>query len=138
VCAYACVVSWAQVDFKGVDILADQELRDGVKVFSSWPTYPQLYVKGELVGGCDIVLEMQVNAPLYSPLPSLSQSTHLVIMHAALCTSDVVMYSMASIAHGQLLHCAQDASDWEKLLLKGRVQILESQLLRCRHRIRNP
>eukprot|EP00983_Pelagomonas_calceolata_P112136 1159854-Pelagomonas_calceolata.AAC.6 len=49
----------AQVSFKGVDILADQELRDGVKVFSSWPTYPQLYVKGELVGGCDIILEMQ-------------------------------------------------------------------------------
>jgi monothiol glutaredoxin len=46
------------VQFKGIDILADPELRDGVKVYSSWPTIPQLYVKGEFVGGCDIVREM--------------------------------------------------------------------------------
>ncbi len=46
------------VKFKGIDILADPELREGVKVFSDWPTIPQLYVKGEFVGGCDIVREM--------------------------------------------------------------------------------
>ena len=46
------------VRFKGIDILADPELRDGVKTFSSWPTIPQLYIKGEFVGGCDIVREM--------------------------------------------------------------------------------
>ena len=46
------------VPFKGIDILADPELREGVKVYSSWPTIPQLYVKGEFVGGCDIVREM--------------------------------------------------------------------------------
>ena len=46
------------VKFKGIDILADPELRDGIKVFSDWPTIPQLYVKGEFVGGCDIVREM--------------------------------------------------------------------------------
>jgi monothiol glutaredoxin len=46
------------VKFKGVDVLADPELRQGIKEFSQWPTIPQLYVKGEFVGGCDIVREM--------------------------------------------------------------------------------
>jgi monothiol glutaredoxin len=46
------------VKFKGVDVLADPEIRQGIKEFSSWPTIPQLYVKGEFVGGCDIVREM--------------------------------------------------------------------------------
>ena len=46
------------VQFKGIDILADPELREGVKIYSNWPTIPQLYVKGEFVGGCDIIREM--------------------------------------------------------------------------------
>jgi monothiol glutaredoxin len=46
------------VKFKGIDVLQDPGLRDGIKAFSNWPTIPQLYVKGEFVGGCDIVREM--------------------------------------------------------------------------------
>jgi len=46
------------VKFKGIDVLADPALRQGIKDFSNWPTIPQLYVKGEFVGGCDIVREM--------------------------------------------------------------------------------
>jgi monothiol glutaredoxin len=46
------------VKFKGVNVLEDPEVRDGIKRFSDWPTIPQLYVKGEFVGGCDIVREM--------------------------------------------------------------------------------
>ena len=46
------------VQFKGIDILADPELREGVKIYSNWPTIPQLYVNGEFVGGCDIIREM--------------------------------------------------------------------------------
>ena len=46
------------VEFKGVNVLEDLELRQGIKDFSNWPTIPQLYVKGEFVGGCDIVREM--------------------------------------------------------------------------------
>ena len=46
------------VKFHGINILVDQELREGIKQFSQWPTIPQLYVKGEFVGGCDIVREM--------------------------------------------------------------------------------
>jgi monothiol glutaredoxin len=46
------------VNFKGVNVLENNEVRDGVKSFSNWPTIPQLYVKGEFVGGCDIMREM--------------------------------------------------------------------------------
>jgi monothiol glutaredoxin len=46
------------VEFVGVDVLQSDELRDGIKTFSDWPTIPQLYVKGEFVGGCDIIKEM--------------------------------------------------------------------------------
>ena len=46
------------VKFKGVNVLEDPEVRDGIKRFSDWPTIPQLFVKGEFVGGCDIVREM--------------------------------------------------------------------------------
>ncbi len=46
------------VDFVGVDVLQSEPLRQGIKAFSDWPTIPQLYVKGEFVGGCDIVREM--------------------------------------------------------------------------------
>ena len=45
-------------EFAHVNILADPELREGLKVYSNWPTFPQLYVDGELIGGCDIVVEM--------------------------------------------------------------------------------
>lgn len=46
------------VDFMDIDILQDPELREGIKAFTKWPTIPQLYIKGEFVGGCDIVREM--------------------------------------------------------------------------------
>jgi monothiol glutaredoxin len=52
------------VSYKTFNILSDDEIREGVKVFSKWPTYPQLYVKGELVGGNDIVSEMLNNGEL--------------------------------------------------------------------------
>ncbi len=52
------VLTHLGVKFKGIDVLADMEVRDGIKRFSDWPTIPQLYVKGEFVGGCDIVREM--------------------------------------------------------------------------------
>jgi monothiol glutaredoxin len=52
------VLSHIGVKFKGIDVLVDPSLRDGIKQYSEWPTIPQLYVKGEFVGGCDIVREM--------------------------------------------------------------------------------
>ncbi|MBM3507165.1 MAG: Grx4 family monothiol glutaredoxin [Alphaproteobacteria bacterium] len=52
------------VQYKGIDVLTDPSLRQGIKNFSDWPTIPQLYVKGEFVGGCDIVREMQASGEL--------------------------------------------------------------------------
>ncbi len=52
------VLSHLGVKFKGVNVLDDMELREGIKQFSNWPTIPQLYVKGEFAGGCDIIREM--------------------------------------------------------------------------------
>ena len=52
------VLSHLGIKFKGIDVLQDPGLRDGIKQFSNWPTIPQLYVKGEFVGGCDIIREM--------------------------------------------------------------------------------
>ena len=53
-----------EVNFKGVNVLENQNLREGIKVFSDWPTIPQLYVKNEFIGGCDIVKEMYENGEL--------------------------------------------------------------------------
>jgi monothiol glutaredoxin len=52
------ILSELGVKFKSVDVLKDPEIRQGIKEFSNWPTIPQLYVKGEFVGGCDIIREM--------------------------------------------------------------------------------
>jgi monothiol glutaredoxin len=58
------ILTTVGVKFKGIDVLADPEIREGIKEFSSWPTIPQLYVKGEFVGGCDIVREMYESGEL--------------------------------------------------------------------------
>ena len=53
-----------EVNFKGINVLEDQSIREGVKTFSDWPTIPQLYIKKEFVGGCDIIKEMYENGEL--------------------------------------------------------------------------
>jgi glutaredoxin-related protein len=57
-----------QVPFSSFDILGDEAIRSGLKTFSNWPTYPQLYARGELVGGCDIVLELASSGELKAAL----------------------------------------------------------------------
>ena len=56
--AVSNVLKHLKVDFKGINVLEDENLRQGIKDFSDWPTIPQLYVKQEFIGGCDIVKEM--------------------------------------------------------------------------------
>ncbi len=58
------------VKFKGINVLENQKLREGIKVFSDWPTIPQLYIKKEFIGGCDIVKEMFENGELKNYLDS--------------------------------------------------------------------
>ena len=60
----AGVLNYMGVDFADVNVLADDGIRQGIKDFSDWPTIPQLYVKGEFVGGCDIVTEMTLSGEL--------------------------------------------------------------------------
>lgn len=60
----AGVLNYMGVDFADVNVLADDALRQGIKDFSDWPTVPQLYVKGEFVGGCDIITEMTLSGEL--------------------------------------------------------------------------
>ena len=64
------VLSRLGVKYKGIDVLSDPALRQGIKVFSDWPTVPQLYVRGEFVGGCDIVREMYLSGELSQLLAS--------------------------------------------------------------------
>ena len=61
-----------EINFKGVNVLENQELRQGIKEYSDWPTIPQLYIKGEFVGGCDIIKEMFEKGELKKLLESKS------------------------------------------------------------------
>ena len=67
-CGFSMVVTnilkHLEVNFKGINVLENQSMREGIKVFSDWPTIPQLYIKKEFVGGCDIVKEMYENGEL--------------------------------------------------------------------------
>ena len=56
--AVSNILKHLNVKFKGINVLENEEIRNGIKVFSDWPTIPQLYIKGEFVGGCDIIKEM--------------------------------------------------------------------------------
>ena len=71
------ILTHLNVPFKTANVLEDAELRDGIKQFSNWPTIPQLYVKGEFVGGCDIITEMYQSGELSEML------TEKGIAHAA-------------------------------------------------------
>ena len=67
-CGFSMAVSnilrLLEVNYKGVNVLEGQNLRDGIKIFSDWPTIPQLYIKKEFVGGCDIIKEMYESGEL--------------------------------------------------------------------------
>lgn len=58
------ILTKLRTEFLDIDVLSDPELRESLKVFSDWPTFPQLYINGELVGGCDIVSELYNNGEL--------------------------------------------------------------------------
>tara|TARA_B110000285_G_scaffold225227_1_gene283138 strand:+ start:807 stop:1190 length:384 start_codon:yes stop_codon:yes gene_type:complete len=60
----AGVLNFMGVEFADVNVLADEDIRQGIKDYSDWPTVPQLYVKGEFVGGCDIITEMMLSGEL--------------------------------------------------------------------------
>ncbi len=69
------ILNYLGVDFKGVNVLADDDLRQGIKEYTNWPTVPQLYVNGEFVGGCDIVSEMFQSGELQKHLAGAGIAT---------------------------------------------------------------
>ena len=62
--AVSNILKILEVNFKGVNVLENQKLREGIKIYSDWPTIPQLYIKKEFIGGCDIIKEMYENGEL--------------------------------------------------------------------------
>tara|TARA_B100001123_G_C14823663_1_gene833299 strand:- start:55 stop:390 length:336 start_codon:yes stop_codon:yes gene_type:complete len=72
--AVSNVLKHLEVKFKGINVLEDPEIRQGIKVYSDWPTIPQLYIKGEFIGGCDIVKEMFEKKELQNKLNEKSIS----------------------------------------------------------------
>ena len=70
--AVSNILKILEVNYKGINVLEDQKIRDGVKIFSDWPTIPQLYIKKEFVGGCDIIKEMYENGELKKTLEDKS------------------------------------------------------------------
>ena len=66
--AVSNVLKHLNVNFQGINVLENPEIREGIKIFSDWPTIPQLYVKGEFIGGCDIVKEMFEKGDLQTKL----------------------------------------------------------------------
>lgn len=66
------VLDACNAEFLAVNILEDMELREALKQYSNWPTYPQLYIKGELVGGCDIMMDMYNNGELQKQIAAAS------------------------------------------------------------------
>jgi monothiol glutaredoxin len=69
----AAILSGYGIPFGAVNVLLDPAVREGIKVYSDWPTIPQLYIKGEFIGGCDIVTEMHENGELAELLKPLQQ-----------------------------------------------------------------
>jgi len=76
--AVSNVLKHLNVKFKGINVLEDSELREGIKEYSDWPTIPQLYIKGEFVGGCDIVKEMFENGDLQKKLKEKNISSQTI------------------------------------------------------------
>ena len=70
--AISNILKILEVNFKGINVLENEELRQGIKAFSDWPTIPQLYLKGEFLGGCDIVKEMYETGELQKKLSEKS------------------------------------------------------------------
>ena len=66
--AVSNVLKHLNVKFKGINVLDNNDIRDGIKTYSEWPTIPQLYIKGEFIGGCDIIKEMFENGDLQKKL----------------------------------------------------------------------
>jgi monothiol glutaredoxin len=106
-------------DYATFDVLGDPALREGIKEYSSWPTIPQLYVRGELVGGCDIVRELYETGELAATLGLASEAApetpHIGLSDAA---AEAMRAALAEAPAGHVIQLAVDAR-WRARLLLG-------------------
>ena len=108
-------------DYHTVDVLSEPEVRDGIKTFSSWPTIPQLYVKGEFVGGCDIIQEMMGSGELYETLGL--EPVEVVQPNISVTESAAGALTQAAAEHGgggRELHLSVDAAFQSNLSISPR------------------
>ena len=108
-------------DYHTVDVLSEPEVRDGIKTFSSWPTIPQLYVKGEFVGGCDIIQEMMGSGELYETLGL--EPVEVVQPNIIVTESAAGALTQAAAEHGgggRELHLSVDAAFQSNLSIAPR------------------
>ena len=96
-------------DYASIDVLADADIRDGIKVYGNWPTIPQLYVKGELIGGADIVQSMYTSGQLQElfGLPQPDRTPPQIVMSDA--AASAIREALADAEPGVALHLAIDA-----------------------------
>jgi monothiol glutaredoxin len=96
-------------EYATVNVLADQHIREGVKVFSDWPTIPQLYVRGEFIGGCDIVREMDANGELREVLGELIQAPEIPEVTITPAAAKMVQTALADADDDSFLRLQIDA-----------------------------
>lgn len=107
-------------DYSTVDVLADQEVREGIKVFSEWPTIPQLYLRGEFLGGCDIVREMDASGELKEALGSLVREPETPEITLTPAAAEMVRNALSEAADDSFLRLQVDSHFRNDLFLGPR------------------
>jgi len=116
-------------DYAHVDVLADAEIREGIKIYGQWPTIPQLYVKGELVGGSDIIDEMFNSGELHQVLGLPAPVRFTPTIHISPAAANAIRQAMENSEPGIALHLSVDArfqSQFQLKPLKGNEILVES------------
>jgi len=117
-------------DYAHVDVLADAEIREGIKVYGQWPTIPQLYVKGELIGGSDIIDEMFNSGELHQVLGVPAPVRIVPVLHISPAAARAIAQALDNAESGLALHLSVDArfqSQFQLKPLKGNEIMAEAE-----------
>lgn len=112
------ILSGLGVSFHSVDVLADPEIREGIKVYGSWPTIPQLYIGGELVGGSDIIEQIANSGELHELLGLPAPDRTVPTLHISPAAAEVIARAVADAAPGIGVHLSVDPAFIAQLALK--------------------